>query len=364
MFFYVRTLTIHYYCGIPTHTYNRFHVKFVSATRHSLVLIMAQRTFDDDGLASEDSGYTSYEGCSGYRTGVFDATNRNEPVNRVAVPAVNGHRRMTSIRSNVVNTNSLRSRIPVRTTTAPAYSLNHVSIARYDQMILEIREVLSRLSITAHDQRWLRSIICSLELLRRTAWGALPEDVAELVSRYASPPVYGPQPRPLSEAALRQNAQARVRQCLTASRGEAGQWDLSTPMPTEYLPRYSNPYDDIMGTRSLDDGSAGAYAKRDGDEATYQARFQDGCHNGLDFRRGHLHITTEDRSLVEARQARALASLSTRAMDEEITHRVVRDYDSWGWVGQCLRETEWAEKLRCYCDSVNCGARRHPRVDN
>jgi hypothetical protein len=238
-----------------------------------------------------------------------------------------------------------------------------VPVARYDQIILELRQLLAQPSITARDQTRLCSTINSFEALRRTAQNAPSDDIAELVSRYASPPVYGPQPRPLNEAARRQNAEARLRRTHAANRGDARPWYTSSSVDTDYPPRYNHPYDDIMGTRSLDDGSAAAYTIRDGEDSTYEARFSDGHHNGLSFRRGHLHITTEDRNLVEARQARHLAGLSTKAMDEEITHRVARDYDSWGWVGQCLRENERAERVRCYCESVNCEARRHPRVD-
>jgi hypothetical protein len=256
------------------------------------------------------------------------------------------------------------SRIPVRSTTPGPHDLNHVPVARYDQIILELCQLLARPSITARDQTWLCSIISSFEALRGTARNALPDDIAELISRYASPPVYDPQPRSLNEAARRQNAEARFRRTHAANRGDARPRYASSPVYTEYPPQYNHPYDDIMGTRSLDDGSAAAYAIRDGEDITYEARFSGGNHNGLSFKRGHLHITTEDRNLVEARQARHLAGLSTKAMDEEITHRVARDYDSWGWVGQCLRKNEWAEKVKYYCESVNCGARRDPLVDS
>jgi hypothetical protein len=263
----------------------------------------------------------------------------------------------------VLDAYPLRTRIPVRTTSTRLHDPNIVHVVRYNQTILESRQLLARPSITARNQTWLCSTISSLEALLRTARDALPDDIAELVARYASPPVYGPQPRPFNEAARRQDAEARIRRTQAASRGDARPWYISTPTKAEYPPHYSHPYDDIMGTRSLDDGSAAAYAIRDGEDVTYEKRFSYRYHNGLSLRRGHLHITTEDRNLVEARQARHLAGLSTKEMDEEITHRVARDYDSWGWVGQCLRENEWAERAMCYCESVNCRAGRDLRVD-
>jgi hypothetical protein len=88
-----------------------------------------------------------------------------------------------------------------------------------------------------------------------------------------------------------------------------------------------------MGIRSIQDGTPAANAEKDGVIAIYAIRFTRQIHNGLKFGRGHLHITTENRHLVEARQARTLAGLTTEAIDGEITYRVLRDFDSWGWLG-------------------------------
>ncbi|KAH8712191.1 hypothetical protein GQ44DRAFT_713751 [Phaeosphaeriaceae sp. PMI808] len=80
-------------------------------------------------------------------------------------------------------------------------------------------------------------------------------------------------------------------------------------------------------------------------------------HNTLTFRRGHLHITTIDRHLIEVRQARSLASLSTNALDEEITYRVLREWDSWGWLGTLIHDSQWSRSTTCFCEAVSCGTR-------
>jgi hypothetical protein len=127
-----------------------------------------------------------------------------------------------------------------------------------------------------------------------------------------------------------QNARARTRRAYTASLGQNGYQFPHAPVYTAPPIRYSHPYDDLLGSRSLGDGTAAAYAERDGDTATYAIRFSEARHNGYKFGKGHLYHTTEDRNLVEARQARALAGLSTHDMDGEIVYRVLSDVDAWG----------------------------------
>ncbi|KAH7073717.1 hypothetical protein BKA63DRAFT_604044 [Paraphoma chrysanthemicola] len=41
--------------------------------------------------------------------------------------------------------------------------------------------------------------------------------------------------------------------------------------------------------------------------------------------------------LIEMRQARALAGLSTRAMDVEITLRILDNPQAWGWIGEFMQ---------------------------
>jgi len=156
----------------------------------------------------------------------------------------------------------------------------------------------------------------------------------------APQPIYGPRPRPLPQAAVFQNLNSRVKRLLVAI-GVRDRYHVNQPPPvgiTEPI-RYDDAYDNMLGTRSIDDGTAAAYAYRDGAEATNELRFRQGWHNGLPFGQDHGHITTLDRYLVEARQARRLAGLSTRAMDVEIAIRAVRDTNSWGWVGMSLLES-------------------------
>ncbi|KAH4607333.1 hypothetical protein HBH82_090470 [Parastagonospora nodorum] len=166
-----------------------------------------------------------------------------------------------------------------------------------------------------------------------------------IVLQGAPQPVYGPRPRPLPRAAIFQNVDARIQHLLeTGGFRDARRVSVSSPERKTEPIRYDDAYDNMLGTRSADDGSAAAYAYRDGAEATNELRFRQGFHNGLPFGRAHAYITTLDRNLVEARQARHLAGLSTRSMDIEIATRAVRDTDSWGWVGMYMFESRLMER--------------------
>jgi hypothetical protein len=318
---------------------------------------MASRNHDEEDHTLDDSGYISnyrdYESDQqvsrqisrthtpgGIEIGIVSIINTNSSCLRPATR-----------RSHLVGTNPLRSRIPVTTnTTTPCYT-DHISVARYDGMLLEVRCALSRPSLTARQQTQLCDMMGSLERIREAAQNAL-SGIDDLVLQNSSPPVYGPRLRPLSEAAVTQNVQAQTRRSYATSLIRQGHCFPHTPVYTSYPVRYNDAYDDIMGTRFLDDGSPAVYAKRDGRECTYALRFAQEYHNGLKKKRAHLHITTDDRNLVEARQARALVGLSTKDMDDEITYRVLRNMNSWGWLGQCVHESEWAHNFPCPCGEV------------
>jgi hypothetical protein len=144
-----------------------------------------------------------------------------------------------------------------------------------------------------------------------------------------------PDPLTRNETAIRQTGRTSTQEDLVAPRRRDGYQSPHTDLKRDRLTvdrpiRYSDAYDDLMGFRSADDGSATAYAERYGDEAVNNIQFSDTRHNGLYLGQDHSYITTQNRNLVEARQARALAGLPTQAMDEEITYRMLRDPDSWG----------------------------------
>jgi hypothetical protein len=232
-----------------------------------------------------------------------------------------------------------------------------------DQMIRNVRHALAEPAyMTPNHQRHLNNRLASLLSLRRAALISLAEGIQECASQHERLNSYGPHRRPLCEAAIEQNLRARRRREYLASLTRGDFEFPHTPTFTTHPVRYNDTYNDLIGTRSCDDGSAAAYVERDGEVDTYAVRFTRQVHNGLRFQQGHLHITTENRHLIEARQARMLASLTTEAMDEEIAYRVLRDSDAWGWLGQCMRGSDWSERMRCYCESVRCGSREQSHL--
>jgi hypothetical protein len=232
-----------------------------------------------------------------------------------------------------------------------------------DQLIRNVRHALAEpICMTPNQQRHLNNRLASLFSLRRAALRSLPESIEDCASQHERLALYGPHRRPLCEAAIEQNQRAQRRREYLASLTRGDFEFPHTPTFTPQPVRYNDTYNDLIGTRSCDDGSAAAYVERDGEVDTYAVRFTRQVHNGLRFQQGHLHITTENRHLVEARQARVLASLTTEAMDEEITYRVLRDFDAWGWLGQCVRGSDWSERMRCYCECVRCGSREQSRL--
>jgi hypothetical protein len=295
---------------------------------------MAAEITDRDAYISENPNYISCD--SGYVTDEstteedsnIDATAHAHPVG--SATATRGNEQMSGIisRRRMLEGGRILSRIPASIRRTQAHSNTTSLNELYDRSISDIRRALNLPTLSPSQQIAFNSILNALFALRDAAHSPLP--LQENAPRNNSRPVYGPQPRPLSTAAIRQNARAWTRRLHTATLGQNGYQFPLVPVYTAPPIRYSHPYDDLLGSRSLDDGTAGAHAERNGHAATYAIRFSEVCHNGHSFGKCHLHITTEDRNLVEARQARALAGLSTQDMDGEIAYRVLRDIDAWG----------------------------------
>ena len=68
-------------------------------------------------------------------------------------------------------------------------------------------------------------------------------------------------------------------------------------------------------------------------------------HSSILHERDIVRPTLTDRRLVELRQARALASLDTRDLDEEIARRVLDDPRAWGWVGTEMAARGWVDDM-------------------
>jgi hypothetical protein len=202
-----------------------------------------------------------------------------------------------------------------------------VRITPFDRMIHQVRNTLDRSGPSVTQQRSLCRSLDRLAVLQQASRYVPPQHVQ---LRDAPPSEYGPQALPLSEAAIRQNTIAQERATHSAALQRSGrQVNLRTADADPPI-RYADAYNDLIGTRSLDDGSVLACAIRDGVGITYAMRYAQHCHNGLQYHRGHLHITSDNRHLIEIRQARWLAGLPTEEMDEELTYRVTCEPDTWG----------------------------------
>lgn len=136
-----------------------------------------------------------------------------------------------------------------------------------------------------------------------------------------SRPLHVPQPRAHSRAAMLQNVRSRIDRALDRAwnTGETG-----SALPT----RFAHPYDELLGFRLVNDETS-SYIKSSL-AGVHHGRFISEWDMNLVFRCRHSYITTEDRNLVEARQARALAGLTTQDMDREIGRRAQVDRGSWG----------------------------------
>lgn len=151
----------------------------------------------------------------------------------------------------------------------------------------------------------------------------------------------------MSEAALRQNAEALYNRKLdevAAVLGEAKAIDISkTPEPVLYGDVYNN----LFGTRSLDDDCHISYARRHGSAFAAEFQHHHDLHNGHENRRNHNYTNLCDRNLVETRQGRVLAGLSTYSLDQEICRRVVGYPMQWGWIGRFVANASWTHGVSC-----------------
>jgi hypothetical protein len=279
----------------------------------TFTLAMASQSTNRDAYDSEDPSYIYCD--SGYVTNEsatedcnINATAHFHPIDSAATTNGNEQMSRTISRRCMIEGGRILPRAPVPVRRIEAHHTTTPSNELHDRAISDVRRTLSLPTLPPSQQIGFKSILNALFALRDAAY----------------------RPRPLSEAAIRQNARARTRRAYTASLGQNGYQFPHAPVYTAPPIRYSHPYDDLLGSRSLGDGTAAAYAERDGDTATYAIRFSEARHNGYKFGKGHLYHTTEDRNLVEARQARALAGLSTHDMDGEIVYRVLSDVDAWG----------------------------------
>jgi hypothetical protein len=293
---------------------------------------------------SHDSGHHSEDRTDAEQVGSeddFSNVQGSRVVHLIAVQSSNASLRLVSNFSSI-------------STRPGSYNESNIHTTRYDHHIQNVRHILARADYLAPDQqRYLTKCLATLYSLRCVA----PSTRLLTITENLPLPVYGPHPRPLSTAAIRQNEQARRSRERVAFYAKAGHVFPNSPVYKPAPMRYNDAYDDLVGYCSLENGTSAAYAERDDDEAVYAIRFSRTAHMGLGFGRGHLYMTTEDRRLVEGRQARWLAGLSTREVDREIAYRVLRDMDAWGWLGQCVGETEWTERARCYCETVYCASR-------
>lgn len=144
-----------------------------------------------------------------------------------------------------------------------------------------------------------------------------------------STPMFGPQRRTLRPAAIEQNARARFRRTLSRAQNIPGADESASETATTLPICYAHTYDDLLGLVLVFDGTSTNLERSV--EHVYHDRFMAEWELNSDARCRHSYITIEDRNLVEARQARALAGLSTQDMDREIARRVQVDTKSWGW---------------------------------
>lgn len=290
---------------------------------------MDSHSLDYEASTPEDSGYESGDNDDDCYQNARDDPDTRMPHNMSAAggtltsgDCVRQYR--AAIRAMVLAAIPRSSRIPIHVTRARNQNTADRRSTPFDSIIQLVRNALDHPELSVFQQRVLCRALDRFEILQQANRYIQPQHVQP---RTAPLPVYGPQPRPLSEAAIRQNTIARER---AAALQRSGRQRNCRPADSDPPIRYNHAYDDLLGTRSLDDGSVLSYAIRHGEEYTYNARYTQINHNGYQFQRGHQYITSDDRYLVEIRQARSLAGLSTEGLDEELHYRVICDPDSWG----------------------------------
>ncbi|KAF1917914.1 hypothetical protein BDU57DRAFT_180806 [Ampelomyces quisqualis] len=323
---------------------------------------MDSRSFEYEASVAEDSGYASDDNDDGGQNISEESDARvvhsTDAACGTLAPGDRVPRSQVRICGPTMRvTTPNRSRIPFHATTSRNESSTDARSTSVDRIIHQVRNTIDRPELSVTQQRSLCRSLDQLAVLQQAARNVQLQHVQP---RAVPPPEYGPQPRPLSEAAIRQNMTARERAAHSAALQRSGHPVNLRPADADPLIRYNDAYDDLIGTRSLYGGSVLASAIRDGDDVTYARRYAQNCHNGLQYQRGHQHITSENRYLVEIRQARWLAGLPTVELDAELTYRIICEPDAWGWIGVCVRGTGWTERRRCYCERVDCGSRIVP----
>jgi hypothetical protein len=230
--------------------------------------------------------------------------------------------------------------------------LHTTSLAIHDELLQDALATLEHPEVTLDQRRLLCTVMSTAMALREEARCSMPDRIIQdIVSQRIARPMY--QGRPLTDAAIRQNAQARARSLYVSALAADGLDFPCEPLNNATRPiRYSDAYDDLIGTRSLTDGTAAAYAETYGDFAASARRHNRYTHNGLKFGQRHLHITVKNRHLIEIRQARALARLPTEDIDREIVGRVVRKPKDWGWLGGYMRQHVASRIVKHYSEEL------------
>jgi len=231
-------------------------------------------------------------------------------------------------------------RFPVDLTTV-------VASAQYNVLHRDIQQVLNRPEISIDQQRILCSLFDATTALRQELRAPVPDDFfSSLVTSRSPTFLVGPRRRPLSTAAITQNVRARIRRSYGAALA-ADNIHLQAPQTqSRYPPRYGHAYDEMLGTTigeddekdDADEEPAPFFSERYARSRSVNREYYFGPNKG----KGHSYTATEDRHLIEVRQARALGGLATRSLDEEIERRISQNNCAWGclgrlWILNCVR---------------------------
>jgi hypothetical protein len=288
---------------------------------------------DQDGTRDLlDSGYdtepsipteSSHFERTGRRTSTIDCS---EPISR-AVSAAQARLRQLSAgpASNGSAAPPTFQRFPTDLTTV-------VATAQYEALFRDLRTALNRPEITIDQQRQLCTLLDTTVALREELRCPVP---GNFVQSILTPPTLAgaSRRRPLTAAAVLQNVRARTRRAYSEALA-ADRLGLTTPeIQSQYPVRYGHAYDDILGISSANEMTDDGSPAQSREDYARSRPFNHGDYFGLNGPKGHSYVTTEDRHLIETRQARALGGLSTASFDEEIDRRVSEDPGSWGWLG-------------------------------
>jgi len=191
-----------------------------------------------------------------------------------------------------------------------------VTLTTHEQLIRDIIHTLNHPDISDDQQRLLCAVMTIAMQLRDAAQcSARNQLIQRVTSRRPTHPVFGPQRRPLSEAATRQNAQARARREYISALAEDGlkfspkRSDSARPI------RYGDAFNDLLGPQSIPEEHIASFAETWGNDTVIRLAIGRHTYHGPWARNGHAYVTTGNRHLIEVRQARALAGLSAADID-------------------------------------------------